>query len=141
MGRLFPLTAALATVTLVGLGAPALADPVNSAKGSIIEISCDNGSTYQAAVNGNGNWGTPALDVDSSSVLVAVSFGEITGIATDSEGNSFELFSQAPMTKGAGKHADVHCSFTDSFSFTDPEAGEISVEVTGTVSGFVAPRH
>ena len=141
MGRLFSLTAALGTVALITIGAPAVADPVNSPKGSVIDISCDNGVTYHAAINGNGNWGTPALDTNSHSALVPVWFGEITGIATDSEGNSFELFREPPATKGAGKHADVTCTFTDSFTFTDPEAGLLSVEVTGEVKGFTTPRH
>jgi hypothetical protein len=141
MGRLISLSAALGTVALVTLGAPAVADPANSPKGSVIDISCDNGVTYTAAINGNGNWGTPALDVNSHSALVPVWFGEITGIATDSEGNSFELFSEPPTTKGAGKHADVDCTFTDEFSFTDPEAGPLTVVVTGEVKGFITPRH
>ena len=139
MGRLISLTAALGTVALISLGAPAVADPINSPRGSVIEIDCGD-TTYHAAINGNGRW-SPALDVDSNTVLIPVWFGEITGIATDSEGHSFELFTEPPMTKGAGKHADIDCTFADSFSFTDPEAGLLTVEVTGEVKGFVTPRH
>jgi hypothetical protein len=139
MGRLLPLTAALAAVTLVGLGTPAVADPVNAPSGSVIDLTCD-GTTYQVAVNGNGQWGV-ATDVGSNKVFIPVWFGEVNGTVTDSEGTVIETFSDPPATKGAGKHADIHCIFADSGTFDDPELGELTFSVSGEVAGFVTPRH
>jgi hypothetical protein len=140
MGRLISLTAALGTVAVLTLAAPAAADPVGSPRASVIALTCD-GTTYHAAVNGNGNWGTPALDTDSSMVFVAVRFGEVSGTITDPEGNTEPLFADPPATKGAGKHADIDCTFTDTFSFTEPGVGEFTINVSGEVSGFIAHRH
>jgi hypothetical protein len=140
MGRPISLTAALGTVALITVGAPAVADPVGSPRASVIELMCD-GTTYHAAINGNGNWGSPAHDVDSTMVFVPVRFGEISGTITDPEGNTEPLFTDPPATKGAGKHADLDCTFTDTFSFTEPGVGEFTINVSGEVSGFIAHRH
>lgn len=139
MGRLISLTAALGTVALIGIGAPAVADPINAKNSSVIDLECD-GTTHEVVVNGNGRW-SPAHDAHSNAIFVPVWFGEITGTVTDSEGTVIDTFTDSPMTKGAGKHAEIHCTFTDTGTFDDPELGELTFSVTGEVAGFVTPRH
>jgi hypothetical protein len=138
MGRLLSLTAALGTVALITLGAPAAADPSNPKNSSVLELDCDTG-TFEVVVNSNGDW-SPAHDVDSNAIFVPTWFGEGTGTVTDSEGNVIDSFTEPPATKGAGKHAIIHCTFEDSGTFQDPELGELTFSFSGSVAGFVTPR-
>lgn len=138
MGRLTSLTAVLGTVALLTLGAPAVADPSNPKNSSVLELDCD-GTTYEVVVYSNGDW-SPAHDVNSNAIFVPVWFGEGTATITDSEGNVVDSFTEPPSTKGAGKHANVHCTFEDSGTFEDPELGTLTFSFSGEVKGFVTPR-
>jgi hypothetical protein len=139
MGRLISLTAALGTVALITLGAPAVADPVNAKNSSVIDLVC-GGTSYEIVVNSNGAF-SPAHDIHSNKVFVPVWFGEVTVTITDSEGTVVDTFTDPPATKGAGKHADIHCTFDDSGTFEDPELGTLTFSASGEVAGFVTPRH
>jgi len=139
MGRLISLTAVLGTVALISLAAPAVADPSSPRTSSVLELDCD-GTVHEVVVFSNGRF-SPALDADSNSVFVPVSFGEVNGTITDSEGTVIDTFTDPPATKGAGKNADLHCTFSDTDTFEDPQLGELTFSVSGEVAGFVTPRH
>ena len=105
----------------------------------MLELDCD-GTVHEVVVFSNGRF-SPALDADSNSVFVPVSFGEVNGTITDSEGTVIDTFTDPPATKGAGKNADLHCTFSDTDTFEDPQLGELTFSVSGEVAGFVTPRH
>lgn len=112
--------------------APAIADP----KGELIPLDCDNGQSYTAAVNGNGEF-TPAHDTDSNAMLIPTSFGEFHGIVTDGQGNVVEEFTEPGAAKGQsakGKKSLITCTF----SFSGDEDG-FHFEGGGTVTGFITP--
>ena len=123
--------AVAAGVTVLGASGVAAADP----PGETISVACDNGTTYQVVVAGNGLF-TPAHDVASNSNLVPTAFGEITLTVTDPEGNVTSETSP-PVSKGSSTHSratTTSCTFhqegtEDGFSFV----------VDGTVTGFVTP--
>jgi len=131
------LLAPLATTMLAV--APAHADPTG-AQGSLeLTVTCDNGVAYHVVSNGNGGW-TPAHDLDSTSVLVPVAFGESTFTITDSDGNVVESDTTPATTKGqAGKQVRgtaISCSYAG--GATDPESG-MTFAISGTVMGFATP--
>src|SRR4051794_23921125 len=132
----------LGTAAVVGTWAavgmtPASADP---AKGLPISIECDNGTTYTAVSNGNGNW-TPAHDLNSTAVLIPTSFGEQTITITDADGNVIDSETDPGVTKASTKPraTTINCDFSGSATFVDPELGPLTFTVTGTVTGFVTP--
>lgn len=113
--------------------APATADP----KGEIIPVDCDNGQSYELAVNGNGEF-TPAHDTASTSMLVPVSFSEFEFTVTDAQGNVVEQGTEPAIAKGQsarGKKNLITCEFT----FSGTEDG-LTFEGTGTVTGFLTPN-
>ena len=131
VGKLTGLIAAGAVI--VGAAAtPASADPK---KGEVIPLNCDNGESYTVVVNGNGQF-TPGHDVNSTSVLIPLSFGPFAGEVTDSQGNVVETIDEPGSSKGqSGKRAEdaVTCSFTfssteDGFTFTG--GGTVTVRIT-----------
>ena len=132
------LVAGVALATTLGSASAASADP----KGEVVPLVCDNGNTYQAAVNGNGAF-TPAHDLASTSMLVPTSFGEFHGTLTDSDGNVIEEFVDPPTTKGnSGKRAratTTSCTFSFTESFDDPDLGPVTFSAEGSVTGFVTP--
>jgi len=123
--------AVAAGVTALGASGVAAADP----SGDTFSVACDNGATYQVVVKGNGLF-TPAHDVNSNSVLVPTSFGQITFTVTDPEGN-VTTETEPPVSKGSSGHpraTTTSCTFhqegtEDGFSFV----------VDGSVTGFVTP--
>ena len=122
-----------------GAGA-ASADP----KGEVVPLVCDNGSTYEVAVMGNGPF-TPGHDLASTSVLVPTAFGEFHGTVTDSAGNVIDEFTAPAMTKGSSgdqaRATTTSCTFTVTDTFEDPELGLLTFTGTGSVTGFVTPVH
>ena len=113
--------------------APATADPM---KEEPIELHCDNGQTYTAWVNGNGEF-TPAHDADSNSILIPVAFGAFTGTVTDGQGNVVEEIDEPALNKGKsakGKKNLVTCEF----SFSGMEDG-LTFNGSGSVTGFITP--
>ncbi len=133
--------ARLAVASAFGLGlALALAGPASAdPKGDVFPVDCDNGVTYLVTANGNGDF-TPAHDSASTSVLIPVSFGEFSGTITDQNGEVVDSFVDPPRAKGPAKNADVHCTFTITNTFDDPDLGPLTFTGTGSVSGFVTPR-
>jgi hypothetical protein len=110
------------------------ADP---AKGDAVPLVCDNGKTYSAVVNGNGQF-TPAHDLNSNAVLVPVSFGSTAITAVFPDGNVVN-FTEPATSKGQsakGLKDPVTCTYT--FSFTsdgsDPTGPPAGTVVTGTGS-------
>jgi secreted PhoX family phosphatase len=133
------LGAAAAAVLGLTTIAPAQADPTGARNAIPLQISCDNGQTYDAVANGNGAW-TPAHDVNSTSILVPVSFGTLTITVRDSQGTIVDQETQPPSAKpGASAHnghATTNCEFTG--TVTAPDGSSFSIE--GTVVGFVTPN-
>jgi hypothetical protein len=132
--------AALAALCIAGVPTPAGADPTGAKNASVFDLVCDDGTTTEIVVNGNGNW-TPGHDLGSNAIFVPVSFGEVTGTVTDTEGDVVDTFTEPPATKGSGKHADLQCMFSGTFSFPDPDLGLLTVTVSGDVAGFRTPRN
>lgn len=131
----FTVTTGCAIAASICLAAPASADPT----GEAFALTCE-GTTYAVVVKGNGLF-TPAHDADSNTNFMPVFFGEFHGTVTDGTGEVIDSFTDPPVTKGTGKNADLDCTYTFAGTFEDPELGILTVEGTGTVSGFTTPRH
>ena len=125
-------------VPFAGAGIAA-ADPP---RGDIFPLDCDNGSTYQVIVTGNGEF-TPAHNLANTSMLIPTAFGEFHATLSDSEGNVIEEETQPPAIKGnSGNHqraTTATCTFTLTDSFEDPALGTLTFTVEGSVTGFVTP--
>jgi hypothetical protein len=131
--RKLPTLLATGGLVLGIAAAPATADPK---KGELVPLDCDNGQTYSAYVNGNGEF-TPAHDADSNSMLIPTSFGEFHGTVTDSQGNVVDEFTEPGAAKGksaSGKKDLITCEF----SFEGTEDG-LTFKGGGTVTGFITP--
>jgi hypothetical protein len=90
-------------------------------------------------VNGSGSW-TPAHDLDSTTILVPLAFGELVFTVTDANGNVIEQDTTPPSTKGAGTSNGTRATKTScmfSGSQTDPAGNTFTI--TGSVTGFVTP--
>jgi hypothetical protein len=132
-----------AGLLLGAAAAPAGADP----KGDPATIVCDNGQTYYATTADGGNDDhsrndfTPAHDVNSTTTLVPVSFGEFNGSVSDTSGNVLFSFVEPASSKGqAASRArnTTTCTYSFSGEFVDEESGETLVfSGSGTVTGFV----
>jgi hypothetical protein len=118
----------------------ASADP----QGTEILISCDNGVTYHATVNGNGPF-TPAHDLATTTILIPVALGEFHGTLTDQNGAVIDEFTDPAITKGSsGNHVratTTSCRFTINDTFVDPVLGTVHFFGQGTVTGFITPVH
>jgi len=129
--------APLATTALIVT--PAHADPAGAPGAFPLTVTCDDGGVYHVVSNGNGSW-TPAHDLDSTSTLVAVAFGETTFTVTDANGTVLDSETQPASTKGASgnqqRATDISCSYTG--GSTDPVSG-MTFTISGTVEGFVTP--
>ncbi len=142
MHRTARLVMPVAVLAVVAATAPAGADPVNAPEATRVPITCDNGHTYDAVVNGNGDF-TPAHDVNSNAILVPLSFGEFNGTVTDADGNVVDSFTDPASAKGKAskkqRKTQTTCSYTFGETFEDPELGTLTFSGTGTVVGFVTP--
>ena len=133
------MTGAAAAAAILGFGvaAPAQADPIHAKNAFFFQVFCDDGNTYGAISNGNGNW-APAHDVSGTGMLIPVSFGEVTFTLTDSDGNVLDQETQAPTAKtGASVHnknATTSCDFAGSST-----EGGTTFTLAGSVQGFVTP--
>jgi hypothetical protein len=127
----------LATVVSGVAAGVAAADPVNAPKSAPITITCGN-TIYHAVVNGNGAW-SPAHDLNSTSILIPVSFGVETDVFTDPGGTAHPSTLPA-RTKGSSAPNGgtlLACSYHLGFSFPDGS----SFTADGTVTGFVTPAN
>jgi hypothetical protein len=123
-------TFAVAAVGALGLTQVAMADPVNAKNGLVFPASCDNGQSYQVAVNGNGEF-TPAHDLGSTSVFIPQSF-DLTFEFTPTGGVPE---SETDTSAKHNVHGDVTTCTID-FTQTFPEG---SFRLFGTVTGFFTP--
>ncbi|MFI7060646.1 hypothetical protein ACIBL3_06665 [Kribbella sp. NPDC050124] len=133
--------AALGVASVWPMAGIANADPIGSSRTLLVELHCDNGSTYDVVVAGNGLF-TPAHDLASSSILVPTSFGEFHGVITDAEGNVVEEFTDPAVFKGSAtkdRATSVTCTFEVEQTFEIPELGVVTLTGDGSVTGFVTP--
>jgi hypothetical protein len=127
--------AAAAAILGFGISAPAHADPVKAKNSFSFQVVCDNGKTYDAISNGNGNF-APAHDLSGTAILIPVSFGEITFTLTDSDGNIIDQETQPPTAKtGAAAH-NMNATTSCTFSGSSTEDGT-TFTLAGSVRGFV----
>lgn len=128
-----PLVAALATAQTAG------ADPLQAKNNLVITVVCPDGVTYTAVTNGNGHW-TPAHDLNSTSTLVPLIFGDQTLTITDQNGNVLQQQTTPARVKGNASNHDRGTQAACSFSggSTDPGTG-YTVTLVGTVLGVVTP--
>jgi hypothetical protein len=138
MRRIRSVLLALVLAT-IALAAPASADPSNAPESGSFDLVCGDDS-FPVVVNGNGRW-SPAHSADSNTIFVPTWFGEVHFVLTTADGTILEEGTDEPMAKGAGKHADIDCTFHDTGTFEDPELGVLTFTVDGEVSGFATPRH
>lgn len=133
---------------LVATGtAPALAAQPER---EIIELTCDNGETFEVVVNGNGDF-TPGRLVGSTRVLIPIAFGDFTFEAVLPSGEVISGSEPGTDAKGGGNVArrnprpQVTCTFQDSFTLTEPDdefglpVGTV-VTFGGEVTGFLTGR-
>jgi len=135
--RFVALSFVAATALVATSAGVASADPVNARDALPIQIACDNGQTYTAVANGNGNF-TPAHDLDSNAILVPVSFGPITFTLTDPNGVIIDQETDPAASKGSSAsnpNASTSCSFSG--GATAPDGTTFSI--VGTVTGMVTP--
>jgi hypothetical protein len=127
-----------AGMALAVAATPAGADP---RKGETFELACDDGQTYTVATNGNGEF-TPALDADSNTVFIPLSFGPFNFTITDAQGNVIDSGSEPGAAKGkSGKNATNTLTCTFSFSGTETVEGEtLTFSGSGSVTGYATPR-
>jgi hypothetical protein len=125
----------------LAVAAPATADPTHGENGEPFTIVCDNGHSYEAVGNGNGDF-TPAHDLNSNTVLVPTSFGEFHGTVTDEQGTVIEEFTEEAGAKGnstRNRKTSTSCTFSFHGTFDDPDLGLVTFDGTGSVVGFVTP--
>ncbi len=99
-------TAAVATVSLLGLGATSASAAPK--KGDILEIHCDNLGTLQVVVFSNGP-ASPGLVVDSHQVGIPYAL-EITGTFTPTGGET-ETFTESFEHPAPRNGRLDHCTF------------------------------
>jgi hypothetical protein len=116
----------------------AMADPSGAKNSEVVPLTC-GGATYTLITNGNGDF-TPGHDANSNAIFVPVWFGPFTGTITDEDGNVIDSFTDPAQTKGAGKNADIECTFTITATFDDPDLGTLTFTGSGSVTGFSTPR-
>jgi hypothetical protein len=121
---------ALVAIAVLALAPGAMADPVNAKNALVIPASCDNGQSYQVAVNGNGEF-TPGHVIGTSSVFIPEQFN-ITFEFTPTGG---EAESETDTAAKHNVHGDVTTCSID-FTQTFPEG---SFHLFGTVTGFFTP--
>jgi hypothetical protein len=133
------LVAGLAITASIGGASAASADPKG---GDVFPLVCDNGVTYEIAVNGNGEF-TPGHNLAGTAMLIPVAFGEFHSTVTDANGNVIDEEVQPPTAKGSsGKHAratTTSCTFTITDTFDDPDLGLLTFTLDASVTGFVTP--
>lgn len=110
------------------------------------ELRCDNGETYTVEVNGNGDF-TPGRAVDSTAVLIPVSFGDFMFRAELPDGTIIEETFPGGDSKGKGNVAERNprptttCTFEDTLVLEEEQDGfPAGTELTfgGTVTVHVA---
>jgi hypothetical protein len=137
----------IVTAALIGGATAGAAPAVAQSNAEIIPLTCDNGQTYDVAVNGNGEF-TPGRIVDSTGVLIPVSFGESTFTATLPDGTVLSD-TEPGSAKGGGNvgahnpASTVNCTFSETFvnngEIADLPVGTV-LTFSGSVTVFITPR-
>src|SRR6266540_3332493 len=139
MGRVGAVVALGAASMLGGVGAAA-ADPGRAPNSIEVSLVCD-GVTYEAVVNGNGDFQV-AHDTDSNTILVPTAFGPFHGVVTDDAGGVIDDFTDPPLVKGnstKSRITSLSCTFSVDDTFTVPELGVLHFHGEGSVVGFSTP--
>lgn len=130
----------LLVVGLASAGLPLLAGPATAAaQKDTVPLVCDDGHTYTATVNGNGEF-SPARDLDTTAVLVPHAFGDFTGEVRALDGSLLYSFTEEGTVKGSGKQkSNIACTFSFyevSTDGSDPDFPEGAIfSGSGTVIG------
>jgi len=130
--------ASAAILPLALLAAPASAEPPQESPDTLV---CDNGVTYDIAINpGNGLW-TPAFGTADTRVFIPLKFDGLEGavyLAEDYPGGdpiaSFDdptIVVKPAMASGLRR---LDCTFTLVDHEMDPELGELVLVTTGGVT-------
>ncbi|MCA1706349.1 MAG: hypothetical protein LC808_25040 [Actinobacteria bacterium] len=141
------------------LVAPAAwADPANSKNVLTLELSCEDGNTYDVVVAGGHNADheifSPAHDLDSATNFVPVAFEDFAGTIYDDEGTElFSFVDDSRVDRGNGQipkgrtPLDCTFSFTDTFVATPEDAQDgltpgdtYTFVAEGGVSGFTTGK-
>ena len=122
----------ICALSIAALAPSAAADPIKARSAVKLELVC-NGTPYQVAVNGNGNF-TPAHITGSTGVVVPYSL-DLTFTFTPPGGGPTETQTQS-VSKGGPHKGAVDCTIPFQ-SFSGPE-GAFSIQ--GTATGFLTPR-
>lgn len=133
---------AIAAACVVGAAGTASADPVNAPKSFQVPLVCSNGAHYTVAVMDNNGQFAAAHDVASTKTLIPTAFGPFHGVLTDAAGQVVDEFTDPAVSKGRAtksRRTSVHCTFRITQTFTIPELGDVTLNATGSVTGFVAP--
>lgn len=122
-------------LALAGVAAgSATADPSGAKNSAPVTVVC-GATTYHAVANGNGAW-TPAHDLNSTSVLIPVSFGVETDVFTPAGGGAPQVMTSPARDKGSASsngRPTINCSYTVG-PFVSPDG---TFEAFGTVIGFI----
>lgn len=123
----YRFAAGFVALGMAGLGSTMVVGAANAdpTSGGTFPLVCNNGNTYSAVSNGNGEF-TPALDLGGTSAFVPVSFGTFTGTVRDAQGNVVDSFTEEGSAKGQsakGLKNPVTCtySFSEVSDGSDPE--------------------
>jgi hypothetical protein len=144
MSRIFSRTVtclALGAASALVVASSASADPGRAPGSFEVSLVCDNGSTYELVLNGNGEFAV-GHDTASNSIVVPTSFGPFHGVITDDAGNVVEEFTDPALTKGSStkvRATSTSCTFEFAETFTDPELGVLHFQGEGSAVVFVTP--
>lgn len=134
--------AAPAVLLLAGLGlavSPAAADP-NNANSFPLDLTCSNGQEYAVTVMAT-TGDQPAVHVvDSTSVLVPTNFRFHLRITADADGTVLDESDTPPETVHgrSGDRLDTfECTFAQFAHHVWPDVGAVTIEVDGTVQGYL----
>ena len=125
----------------LGVASSAGADPGGSPRSFQVPLVCDNGTTYQLILNGNGQF-APGHDSASNSIIVPTAFGPFHGVVTDADGNVLDEFTDPAVSKGNStkdRGTSTECTFEIDDTFTDPELGVLHFHGEGSATVFVTP--
>jgi hypothetical protein len=134
--RLITLGVATAVALIAGSAGAAGADPTNAPNTFPIQAACDNGHTYSTVLNANASRFSPALDINSTAVLVVVAF-ETVFTVTDPDGNvvESETFLVSKGSSAQNQPATTNCSIFG--SVTGPDG--FTFTLTGTATYLATP--
>jgi hypothetical protein len=137
---------AAVTVLAATVGLTAGVAAAGAPQQDTVTVTCGS-QTFTANVRGNGPF-TPAHVIDSTTMLIPVSFGSSTYSVYDPAGNLVDQFTdpgpQLKGKKGTGVKNTVDCTYagggvSDGSDPEGPPAG-YTFQFSGEVTGFITPR-